>query len=374
MRRFLKSQSGSIFLSTMISMFMMVITGGAIFNLTAQDMRFINRLKKSTQAKHLAEAGLSEAISKLRTTWSSTIAYPAVALGTGTYQASVKTVSGRTLVTSKGIVDKVERSVTAEVTPALDSAMNYALASGSWLEYEFEASNSSGKAVGNMYSGKQMEFEVRAGNPKTVVTGDVRATTYFEHLSDVALTGTSTAKYTSYVPFPTVDLNHFQVIAQANGQYYPGSKVFNSGEIPLAPPGGVVYVAGSCTIYGTQTTTATVVVGGSLAIQKVSNTYPKITITKNDSMPALIVMGGTTFQSSGNGGAFMTVKGFIYNGQSFTFKPNYSQFKLVGQLVARGAIEIDPESNSLADIVYWAQNPAGITAPSSQFGVESYNS
>lgn len=360
-------------MSTMISVFMMVIAGGAMFNLTSQDVFAINRLQKSTQARHLAEAGLSEAISKLRTAWASNATYPAVNLGSGSYQSIVKTVSGRTLVTSTGTVDKVKRSVTAEVTPTLDSAMNYALASGAWLEYEFEASNSSGKVVGNMYSGKQMEFEVRAGNPKTVVTGDIRAGSYFEHLSDVTLTGTSTANYSTYVPFPTVDLNHFQAIAQANGQYYAGSKVFASGQIPLNPPGGVVYVAGSCTIYGIQATTATVVVGGSLAIQKTGNAYPMISITKSDNMPALVVMGDTTFQSSGNGGAYMTVKGFIYSGRTFTFKPNHSQFRLVGQLVARGAIEIDPEASSLADVAYWSQNPAGITAPSSQFGVESYN-
>lgn len=353
---------------------MMVITGGAMFSLTSQDAAFINRLKKSTQARHLAEAGLAAAIASLKTTWVANTSYPMTPIGSGSYKTVVKTVSGRTLVTSTGTVDKISRSVSAEVTPALDSAMNYALASGGWLEYEFESSNSSGGVVGNMYSGAQMEFENNAMNSPTTVNGDARAATYFEMGHNAVITGTRTANYKAQVPFPTVDLGYFQAIAQANGQYFAGSKVFNSGEIPLAPAGGVVYVAGSCVVYGTQSTTATLVVGGSLAIQKTGNNYPKMTFTKTDTMPALVVMGDMTFQSYGNGGAYLTVKGFMYSGRNFTFKPNHSEFKLVGQLIARGSIEIDPQANSLGNIVFWAQNPAGISAPSSQFGVESYNS
>ncbi len=369
----LKNQHGTIFLATLVALFMMTLTAGSVFSLTATDMFSINRLKKSIQAKHLAEAGLAKACASLKTSWASDTAYPSVNLGVGTYQATVKTISGRTLVTSTGTVDKVSRSVSAEVLRPVNSAMDYALASGSWLEYEFESSNSSGVVAGNMYSGAQMEFENNAGNPPTTVTGSVWATTYFELSPNLIITGTRTANYTSHVAFPTVDLGYFQAIAQANGQYYPGSKVFNSGQIPASPPGGVIYVAGSCVIYGTQTTAASLVVGGSLAIQKTGNTYPKVTITKTDVMPALVVMGDTTYQSSGNGGAYLTVRGFMYSGQNFTFKPNHSNFTLVGQLVARGNIEIDPEASSAANVVYWAQNPAGISASSSQFGVESYN-
>ncbi len=367
-------QSGSIFLSTMISVFIMVIAAGSIFSLTSQDMIFVNRLKKSTQARHLAEAGLAAAISSLKTSWSSAKTFPAASLANGSYQAKIVTTQGRSLVTSTGTVDKVSRSVSAEVTEPVSSSMDYALASGSWLEYEFESSNSSGVLVGNMYSGAQMEFENNTGNPPTTINGDARATTYFEMGHNAVITGTKTANYKTHVPFPTIDLVYFQSIAQTNGQYFAGSKVYNSGEIPAAPAGGVIYVAGSCAIYGTQSTNATLIVGGSLAIQKTGNTYPKVTITKTDIMPALVVMGDTTFQSTGTGGAYLTVRGFMYNGGSFTFKPNHSDFKLVGQINARGHIEIDPESYSSANVVYWAQSPAGVSAPSSQFGVESFNS
>lgn len=372
-RLWLKSQAGSIFLSTMISVFMMVIVGGAVFSLTSQDVTFINRLKKSAQAKHLAEAGLAAAIASLKTSWASNTTYPAAAIGSGTYQASVATVSGRTLVKSTGTVNNVSRSVSAEVTPSINSAIDYALASGSDLEYEFESSNSSGVVVGDMYSGDDMEFENNKSNPPTTVTGNVWAADDFEWGSNVVVTGTKTADYSAQVQFPTIDLGYFQAIAQANGQYFAGTKVYSSSQIPAAPAGGVIYVGGSCVIYGTQSTNATLVVAGSLAIQKTGNTYPKITITKTDTMPALIVMGDATFQSQGNGGAYLTLKGFVYSGRNFTFKPDHSSLSLVGQLIARGMIEIDPESHSSSNVVYWAQNPAGVTASSSAFGVESYN-
>lgn len=367
----MKNESGAIFLSTMVSLLVMVIVGGSIFNLTSQDLFFVNRLKKSTQARQLAEAGLAQACAALKVSWTSSTIYPATSVGPGAYQATVTTVSGRTLVTSTGTVDNVSRIVSAEVTPTVSSAMDYALASGSELEYEFESSNSSGVVVGNMYSGEDMEFENNPGNPPTTVNGNATAAGNIE--DNPVITGTQTENYAIQVPFPTIDLNYFQSIAQANGQYFAGSKVYNSGEIPAAPAGGVIYVGGSCSIYGTQSTNATLVVAGSLAIQKSGNTYPKITITKTDSMPALVVIGNTTFQSSGNGGAYLTVRGCMYSGGNFTFKPNYSALGLVGQIIARGEIEIDPQSNSSANVVYWAQNPLGFTSQSTQFGVESYN-
>lgn len=371
----MKNESGAIFLSTMISLLVMVIVGGSIFNLTSQDLFFVNHLKKSTQAKQLAEAGLAQACAKLKANWTSNTTYPQTNIGPGSYQATVATSGGRTLVTSVGSVQGISRSASAEVIPPAVSAFNYAIASGGSGVIDAGTGQSPGVINGSVYSHGSLSLDGPSSGGALVINGSaVTASSSLAVSSSVTLTGTQTTNYATTVPFPSVDLNYYQTIASANGQYFAGSKVYNSGQIPAAPAGGVIYVSGSCTIYGAQTTNATLVVGGSLAIQKTGNNYPKVTVTKADGMPAMIVMGSMAYQSNGNGGSFLNVTGLLYTGGSFSFQSgNHDQFTLNGSLVSLGSISISPQSQNTLTINYISQNPPGFTIPPSQFGIESYN-
>lgn len=370
----MRNQTGAVFLGTMVSLLMMVIVGGSIFNLTSQDLFFVNRLKKSTQARQLAEAGLAQACANLKATWSANTTYPVTSVGPGTYQTAVATSSGRTLVTSVGTVQNVSRSVTAEVVPPAISAFNYAFAAGGNATIDSGTASSPGTISGSLYSGGNTTLDGPSGGGALVITGNVDAGQNITASSSVTVTGTQTASYGSTVHFPTVDLSYYQSIAAANGQYFTGSKVYNSGEMPAAPAGGVIYIGGSCTIYGTQSTNATIVVGGSLAIQKAGSTYPRVTVAKTDTMPAMIVMGNFAFQSSGNGGAYLTVSGLIYTGGNFDFQSgNHDTFTLNGSLISLGNITIAPQSFNVTTANYLQQNPPGFTIPPSEFTIESYN-
>src|SRR3989338_8967246 len=123
----MKSKSGSIFVTTLVTLFLMVLVGGSAFVLTNSHLHYFNRLKKSTQAQYLAEAGLAHAFGNLNSTWTTSASYPTTAMGPGTYQATVSTTSGRTLVRSVGTVQGIQRTVSAEVTEPTISALNYLL-------------------------------------------------------------------------------------------------------------------------------------------------------------------------------------------------------------------------------------------------------
>ena len=370
----MKNEKGAIFLSTMVSLLVMVIVGGSIFNLTSQDLFFINRLKKSTQARQLAEAGLAQACATLKASWTANTAYPQTSVGSGTYQATAATSSGRTLVTSVGVVQGISRSVTAEVVPPAISAFNYAFAAGGNATIDSGTASSPGTITGSIYSAGNTTLDGPSSGGVLQITGNLDAGQNITTSSSVSVIGTQTPNYGSTVHFPTVDLSYYQTIAAANGQYFGGSKVYNSGEIPAAPAGGGIYIGGSCTIYGTQNTNATLVVGGSLAIQKAGNTYPRVTIAKADPMPAMIVMGSLAFQSSGNGGAYLVVTGLIYTGGNFDFQSgNHDTFTLNGSLISLGNITISPQSFNVTTATYLQQNPPGFTIPPSEFSIESYN-
>ena len=87
----MKNHTGSIFVTTLVTLFLMVLVGGAAFVLTNNTLHYFNRLKKSTQAQYLAEAGLAHAFGNLNTTRTASASYPTTTLGPGTYQATVST-------------------------------------------------------------------------------------------------------------------------------------------------------------------------------------------------------------------------------------------------------------------------------------------
>lgn len=370
----MKNEKGAIFLSTMVSLLVMVIIGGSILNLTSQDIFFVNRLKKSTQARQLAEAGLAQACAALKASWSSNAAYAEASIGVGTYQATVATSSGRTLVTSVGAVQGISRSVTAEVVPPAISAFNYAFAAGGNATIDSGTASSPGTIAGSLYSAGNATLDGPSSGGVLQITGNLDAGQNITTTSSVNVIGAQTQSYGSTVHFPTVDLSYYQTIASANGQYFAGSKVYHSGEVPVAPAGGVIYISGSCTVYGTQNTNATIVVGGSMTVQKTDSTYPRVAIVKADTLPAMIVMGNFAFQSSGNGGAYLTVTGLIYTGGNFDFQSgNHDTFTLSGSLISLGNITIAPQSFNVTTATYQQQNPPGFTIPLSELGIESYN-
>src|SRR5688572_26578495 len=125
-----RGQTGTVFLATMVSMFIMLLIGSALYTISDQGNFQVRQLQRSTQAKYLADAGLSNALGSLKNTWASSASFSSTNLGLGAFSASVATSGGRTLVTASGAVQGSSKISTAEVTPPGASALDYVFAAG----------------------------------------------------------------------------------------------------------------------------------------------------------------------------------------------------------------------------------------------------
>lgn len=358
-KHILLGQRGTTFLTTMICSFLMVLVGGSLYQMTASDLHYVNRLKKSLGAQQLADAGLAGKLSALNSNWSSAVGSTLSGnLGQGSYSAAVTQSSGKYLVSSTGTVQGVQRTASAEVLPASSSVFDYAIASGGNMTLNSGTSNSPGTVTGDVYSGGNLAMDGGTGGSMMTITGDVQATGNISTNSTVAVSGSTTANYGTSLDFPVPDLASYRAIAQANGTYYSGNKTYsNSNPLPSAGAGGVLYIGGNVTIHGTQTITGCLVVTGNLTIKKSGGTYPQITINQFGNYPALINAGNFGFTSSGNGGAFFTANGLVYVSGNATFGGNHVNVTVNGCIEDRGNLSISPSSDTNFTINFASQNP-----------------
>lgn len=379
----LSNRRGTVFLTTMVCIFLMSTTSGYLYVMSAQNSHYANRLQKSTQALMLAESGLARALSTIQDDWGTTSSdgnFPTTALGTGTYNASVSAISGRYLVSSVGTVQGVTRTVSAEVSPPAISALDFAIAGGSIAAHVIDpgTGQAAGTIIGDVYSAGPLTLDGPTGGTLLSITGDVYGASTISTASSVAVSGSQTANYTTTVNFPTVDFSHYQTIATANSQYYSTSQTFASGGLPAAPSGGVIYVNGNVTIRGTQSTTACIIATGNILIEKSGSTYPRVTINQFGNYPALMTQNGNiTYTTTGNASpdAYLTATGLIYSGNGFTVDTgNHANLTVTGSILAKGVIDTDGMTawNNF-NVTYVEQNPDGFDNGDGDFEILSYN-
>ena len=376
------SQKGSVFLTTMICVFLMSLTGGYLYKVSSEGSHFMNRLQKSTQAQILAEAGLARALSTLRNNWatySNASNFPSTSLGEGSYDASVTTIGGRYLVSSIGTVQSAQRTVSAEVIPPSVSALDYVFAGGSISAHVIDpgTGQATGSITGDIYAGGALTLDGPAGGNLLEITGDIFGASTVSTAGTVSVSGTSNSDWTTVVNFPTVDFSYYQAIATANGHYYNSDQTFASGTLPANPAGGVIFVDGNITIRGTQDVTAAIIATGSITVSKSGSTYPRVTVNQYSNYPALMTQNGNiAFTSTGNGGAYLTVNGLLYSGNNFTVDSgNHDDVTINGSALAKGTIDLDGMTawNDL-NATYVAQSPPGFSNPgSANMTVLSYN-
>ncbi len=378
--RHLKNSKGSVFLTTMVCAFVMSLVAGFTYKTSTYNSSFVNRLQKSMQAQHLAEAGLVRALSTIRTSWSSINTasnFPATNLGNGTYDATVTNSSGRYLVSSVGTVGTVTRTVTAEVTAPSTSALNYMFAAGGNIEMDSGTGQSPGTVIGNLYAAGNAQLDGPSSGGQLVITGSAYANGNVTSNSSVAISGSSNSHWATTESFPVVTYSYYQTIAQANGQYTNGNVTYASGAIPASPAGGVIYVNGNVTIRGTQSTTACIVATGNITIDKSGSTYPRITINQYSNYPSMLVQGNIQFSSTGNGGAYLTTTGLVYAGGNIEVSSgNHDTFTFTGSVIARGNIQTTglTAQNTLT-ATYVAQSPPSVSGGggSANATIKSYN-
>lgn len=369
-------QKGTIFLTTMICLFLMTLMGGYAFQMAGQDLHFIGMLKKSAQAQYLAEAGIAEAASILTADFDAkdnALNFPETALGEGTYDVTVVQSGERVLLSSEGSVDGVTRTAMLEIKDNSPTALNYAQAGGNNVLL-FTIIGSDADITGDIFA--NINAILTAGLWTSItIDGDVFAggqviVTEFVG-GNVSLN--SATDNAGNITFPSYDFQYYRAIAQANGRYYNGNTVFNNQTINLNTAGGVLFVDGNVTFKGTCNVTGAIISTGKIMIYGRLNharganypTFPAL-MTEDDDilLLKLLVTRGRLFAN-----------GLVYSGKDITLVGVNTQLNVTGSVIAKGNIIQANGVVSDLDIVYNPENPPGLIVPAGGYiSIKSYNS
>ena len=132
----MNNNKAMIFVTVIVIAALMIFIIVAASNMILQDTHMVKRLRYTTQAQYLAEAGISDALATIAMNGFSEFGsgMPSPTLGDGTYSFTVKkyTVGGedRWLVSSQGTVSGVSRTAAIEIKDVSSPTMKNAPSAG----------------------------------------------------------------------------------------------------------------------------------------------------------------------------------------------------------------------------------------------------
>lgn len=360
--------SGAAFLTTIIILGLIVISGSALSLMLLKDAYMIKRLNYSTQAYYLAEAGIERGIQDL---WDNAFAvsrFPiASGMGGGNYSVTVNQAKWLSdsilLITSTGTVRDISRPIRVAVKANILPSFNYAiLSNGKTLVSQRGTVNcgigsgvhSNSTAWGGLLTTSAVQvtgiFFPCYINGKASAVGRARAT-----LQGV-ITGTATNNAPG-VSLPSFDVNFFNYyfnLANASGDVYTPGGGTQHFTVDVAPGNGVAYVNGNASLEGDITVTGCIVATGNIWVN--STTRGEVTQNQVGSLPALM---------SRTGGIWIwdptTLNGLIYAAGNVTF---FSLFGQLGDVTINGSIMSSGNVTvmDMATLNYVKQNPPGLGA------------
>ena len=381
MRKYwVNNKKGFIFLSTLVALSTMVLIGTSLFSYTNNILYFFGKLKKSTQANYLAQAGMACAMANLASSYTSNATYAPVSLEPGAFQATVSTYNGRTLVSSTGTSQGISRTITAEVTGPTASALDYAMASGDELEFQL-VGQSTLTVTGKIYAAEEVELTAQAGSTaiSLTATGNIYSAGSISVSGSGSITTGSRNSNGPVVGFPTIDFGYYKNEAQTGGGTYVAGNVTYGTSNPIPSPAGrVIYVNGNLTISGgTQTTNSAIIVTGNVLISKGT-----LTINQPPNYIALATKtGDITISGTGaSNPSSLTANGLVYSGNEFEITGNHHTITINnGALLAKGEIESESPGNAQSTVTVMYQSGgfpllAGVIGSgTSLVGIKSYN-
>ncbi|MDD5439504.1 MAG: hypothetical protein PHS37_04895 [Candidatus Omnitrophica bacterium] len=272
----MRNKRGVIFLMAIAMTAILLFAGLSGANMILRDAYLIKRLVYSMQALYVAEAGMSDALSRLCDSYSLDIFPLTGTVDSASYTVTSSSVAGRVLLTSTGTVPAgtvtVSRAVKVEIEDNSPTAMNFIMSAGNNVRIKggfLTASFMNGNvhANNNVYlkTGIALGY-VNVTGTATHSDGDTHNTyidTYFgwidvdgyprygtgTHVTEPAWNGTN-------VTFPVFDYPYFAALTQGTADtcYYPAGHTFDG--VTLSPSCGLIYVNGpavfrnNCTING----------------------------------------------------------------------------------------------------------------------------
>ena len=360
-------KKGVAFLTTIILLGIVIIVSAALSCMLLRDAFTVKRLKASSQAYYLAEAGIEEAIEYL---WRNNFNDAIIAgfsimrdLGDGDIDVILNTSRWASekilLIISRGTVANISRTIKTEIKSTEPIYFDYAVLSNGKI---FVTGNS------NIYCNSA--FGIHSNNPTTSVGAfgsgaiDIVGITsdcwVYGNASAVGgigvrnhghLTGTKTHQATA-VALPSFNAEFFAYYYNLAGSdyIYSGTKTFTTN---LAPTTGVIYVNGNVVLEGTITVTGCIVATGDIRVNWA--TRGTVTQTQVGNLPALMSSGGGIWI-----GDPANLNGLIYAAGNIITD---SQTTASNNIVINGSI-ISQGSTTISDgtkLDYVKQSPPGLT-------------
>ena len=311
------NNKGVALILTFIFMISLIIISASYLFMVTYDTRNASAQMNNDKALYLADAGLNKAVWYLTNTapdtstdgsWRTT-AYPAASglnptdsrqesLGDGTYTIWVEPepLGSDIMVTARGTVNNIERTVRETITlaPSVPEAFNKVQYSGGNIDYL----NSSGTITGDLDAVGTVDSEGGMNIPDTITEG-------------------------SAVAVPSVDTAAYALIA---GTTVSGDMTFNPGTY-----NGIWYVDGKATIGDNVTINGTIIATGNIVVTNTDN----LTVTPTSNYPALVsdakITGGKLKTS--------TINGLIYAATSIDLNQG-SNNTINGSIISPGNIDL----------------------------------
>lgn len=363
------NKRGVAFLTTIILLGVSVIASAALSFMLLKDAFTVKRLKASTEAYYLAEAGIEEAIQDLWDNEFDITRFPRTrSMGEGTSAISAPNTSkwatdNILLMTSTGSVGGITRTIKAEVKANIPPSFNYViLSNGNTLVSQGSTVNcntsrgvhSNSSAWGGILA--LSAVDVWGLFRPCTVNGNASAVGRARERGLGTITGTDLDSQ-SAVSLPSFDATFFDYYinkASASGDVYTPAGGTQHFTTDLSPANGVIYVNGIVSLEGNITINGCIVATGDIRVNCISNG----TIVQNQvgNLPSLMSRGGAISIWDPT-----TLNGLVYaSGDIATISlfGESGNININGTIMSRSGVTLLDK----ATINYIKQNPPGLGA------------
>ena len=272
------NRKGTVFATSLIVAMLMILICVSTYTMVLQDAYMVKRMKFSTQALMLAEAGINDALGVLLeegfAAKDDALYFPLTEdLGNDrSYTVTVSDIGERTLLSSTGTAGGVSRVVEVEVKggASAPAALSNMMTSASGININLSESNSSVVINGDMHSNDGMSL---AGSGTLAVAacgeGDCDGTVSISNIAgggpiyidpNLSFSASNVVNDAPVVTLPNFDYNYYKNLADwipgeqagvddGDDYYSEGLYIENwSTPITLSPKNGIIYVEGNAVI------------------------------------------------------------------------------------------------------------------------------
>lgn len=274
------SKKGSVFVMAIAGSLVMMLTVVAVSNMLLRDAHMMRHLRRSVQARYLAEAGINAELPALfdQATAAGLAAFgptASTALGDGSYTTELVQTGARWLLSAEGTVNGVVQEAAVEVTELFPEVLRMALATGADIDIRSVQGdvviNGNIHANGNMRlseQGQPTQINVMAVNAEITGTATCSGPSYQimgnVNIADAANSGPNMPPLAMLV----FDWGFFRDVAQfGGGNYINGDTTFDSGAGTGNINGGaagLTFVDGDARFIGACNITGGFVAAGSI--------------------------------------------------------------------------------------------------------------